>query len=52
MSAIVRLLIDLCIELFGGLSKFFTIHFFKQLSIFGLVVGGLFLFLFLLSKRD
>jgi hypothetical protein len=51
MSAILKLLIHLGTEIVNALSKFFTVHFAKSMTVTGCVVAFIFLLIFIGSKK-
>jgi hypothetical protein len=51
MSAILKLIIKLGAEVINVLSKFFTIHFVKSMTVMGLIIAGVCLIIFMGSKK-
>jgi hypothetical protein len=51
MSAILKLLIHLGTEIINALAKFFTVHFIKSMTVTGIVIGLIFLMIFIGSKK-
>jgi hypothetical protein len=51
MSAILKLILKLGAEIINALSKFFTIHFVKTMTVTGCVIAFIFLLIFISSKR-
>jgi hypothetical protein len=51
MGQLLKLLIELGIDIFNALAKFFTIHFTKEMTVTGFIIAGICLFLFIMSRR-